>query len=306
MTIRNPVEWGIDQFRSTGIAVGSAYQDFQSSAEEQQAASLAIRRITIADLRDVLRKGLQDFGANRTDIVCLCLIYPVVGLVLARAAAGSELLPLLFPLASGFALVGPIAGLGLYEMSRRRELGIATGWRDVFGVLNSHSLGAIGLLAVLIAAIFVIWVFAAFAIYAMTLGPEPPASVGSFVHDVFTTRAGWVMIVVGIGVGFLFAVFVFSISVVSFPLLLDHAVGLEAAIRISVRTVGVNLVPMAAWGLIVTAGLILGSIPVFVGLAIVLPVLGHATWHLYRKLIVWQGGVAGASLPLPEAGATEE
>jgi len=245
----------------------------------------AVRRIRAADLRDVLARGFGDFGANRTDVIFLCVFYPLVGLVLQRLAAGYEMLPLLFPLASGFALVGPVAAVGLYEMSRRREQGDNVGWTDAFGVVRSPSFGAIVLLGLLLTAIFVLWLLVAEAIYLVTLGPEPPASIAVFLRDVFTTGAGWVLIGVGGGVGFLFALLVLAISVVSFPLLLDRDVGLEAAVWTSVRAVVANPGPMAIWGLTVAGGLVIGSIPLFVGLVIVLPVLGHSTWHLYRKVM---------------------
>jgi uncharacterized membrane protein len=246
----------------------------------------AVRRIRAADLKDVLARGFGDFGANRTDVIFLCIFYPLVGLVLQRLAAGYEMLPLLFPLASGFALVGPVAAVGLYEMSRRREQGVNVGWIDVFGVVRSPSFGAIVLLGLLLTATFVLWLLVAEAIYLVTLGPEPPASIALFLRDVFTTGAGWVMIGVGVGVGFLFALLVLAISVVSFPLLLDRDVGLEAAVWTSVRAVVANPGPMAIWGLTVAGGLVIGSIPLFVGLVIVLPVLGHSTWHLYRKVVL--------------------
>jgi uncharacterized membrane protein len=134
-------------------------------------------------------------------------------------------------------------------------------------------------------AIFLFWLVAAEAIYEATLGPEPPVSIGSFVRDVFTTSAGWTLIVAGCGVGFLFAVLVLVISIVSFPLLLDRDVGLGTAVWTSVRVVIANPGPMAAWGLIVAGGLLIGSIPLFLGLIIVMPVLGHATWHLYREVV---------------------
>jgi uncharacterized membrane protein len=130
-----------------------------------------------------------------------------------------------------------------------------------------------------------LWLAAAQAIYLVTLGPEPPASIGAFVRDVFTTRPGWALIVVGMGVGFLFAVLVLTISVVSFPLLLDRNVGLCAAVATSIRAVATNPGPMIAWGLIVAASLAIGSIPLLLGLIVVMPVLGHATWHLYRKVV---------------------
>ena len=284
MTIRNPIEWATDQLKLAGSVVGSAgratvagEQDFPSSPPE-------VRKIGIGDLGDALAKGLDDFAAYRTDVIFLCLVYPVIGLVLARLAFGG-MLPLLFPLASGFALVGPFAAVGMYEMSRRREQGGNVAWPDAFGVIGSRSFGAILVLGLLLVVIFLFWLIAAESIYEVTLGPEPPISLGSFLREVFTTDAGWAMIVIGVGVGFLFALVVLVVSVVSFPLLLDRDVPLGTAVWTSVRAVMLNPTPIAAWGLVVAAGLVIGTIPLFLGLIFVMPVLGHATWHLYRKLV---------------------
>jgi len=245
----------------------------------------SIRRIELSDLGDALAKGLDDFAANRTDVIFLCAIYPIVGLILARLAFGYDMLPLLFPLASGFALIGPFAAVGLYEISRQRERGGSVTWSDAFAVFHSHSLGAIVVLGLLLMAIFLMWLSAAMAIYTLTLGPEPPASITAFARAVFTTDAGWALIVLGMGIGFLFALLVLLISVLSFPLLLDREVGLRTAVATSVRAVMTNPGPMAIWGLIVAGGLVVGSIPLFLGLIIVMPVLGHATWHLYRRVV---------------------
>ena len=285
MTIRNPVEWSVDQFKHAALAFETAGRAGRRTLDTLHSPPPAVRRIAMADLGDILAKGLDDFAAYRTDVVFLCVIYPIVGLILARLAFGYDLLPLLFPLASGFALVGPFAAVGLYEMSRRREAGMAAGWGDALAVVFSPSFGAIVLLGVLLMAIFLLWLVAAQVIYQMTLGPEPPVSLASFVRDVFSTDAGWTMIVVGIGVGFLFALLVLVISVVSFPLLVDREVGFDTAILTSIRAVSANPAAMAAWGLIVAGGLVIGSIPFFLGLIIVMPVLGHATWHLYRKVV---------------------
>jgi uncharacterized membrane protein len=279
--IRNPVEWSWDQVKGASHAVGSAAH----AVEGEHEAPPSVRRIGAADLRAALQKGFEDFGACRTDVIFLCLIYPVVGLVLAELVFGSNMVQLVFPLASGFALLGPVAAMGLYEMSRRREAGAEVNWADAFGVLRSPAFGAIFTLGLLLVAIFLAWLAVAWGIYAATLGPEAPASIGAFASDMFGTAPGWAMIVIGCGVGFLFAVLVLTISVVSFPLLLDRDVGVAEAIAVSGRVVRANPGPMALWGLIVAGGLVLGSIPALLGLAIVMPVLGHATWHLYRRVV---------------------
>ena len=266
-------------------AVSRAGHSLRRPEEARSAPLPAVRRIEVADLRDVLARGVEDFGAYRTDVIFICIIYPLAGLILARVAAGYDMLPLVFPLASGFALVGPVAAVGLYEMSRRREQGADITWLDAFGVLKAPAFGAILVLGLVLLAIFLLWLAAAWTIYQATLGPEPPSSVGSFVREVFTTGAGWTLIIVGNLVGFLFAVLVLTISVVSFPLLLDRDVGLYAAVATSVRAVLANPNTMAFWGLIVAGGLVLGSLPLLLGLIFVMPVLGHATWHLYRKVV---------------------
>jgi len=284
--IRNPIEWGEDRIRLAALTVVSLARSLRGSQESRDAPSPpTVRRIKAADLRDVLVKGFGDFGAYRTDVIFLCLIYPVIGIVLVRLTFGYEMLPLLFPLASGFALVGPVAAVALYKMSRRREQGIRITWVDAFSVIRSPGFGAILALGLVLLAIFLLWLLAANAIYQLTLGPEPPVSIAAFARDVFTTSAGWAMIVVGVGVGFLFALLVLTISVVSFPLLLDRDVGLYTAVWTSIRAVAANPGTMAVWGLVVAGALVIGSIPAFVGLIIVIPVLGHATWHLYRKLV---------------------
>ncbi|MEM9684570.1 MAG: DUF2189 domain-containing protein, partial [Pseudomonadota bacterium] len=226
-----------------------------------------------------------DFAACRTDVIFLCIVYPIIGLVLARLVFEYDMVRMLFPLASGFALLGPVAAVGLYEMSRRRDSGQPAGWGDALGVVRSPRLGAILALGAILLVIFLAWLGAAEWIYALTLGTAAPASLGGFFDQVFTTLAGWTMIVVGVGVGFLFALLVLAISVVSFPLLLERNVGVGAAIVASFRAVTTNPGPMAVWGVIVAVGLVLGSLPLFLGLAVVVPVLGHATWHLYRKVI---------------------
>ncbi|MBI4183878.1 MAG: DUF2189 domain-containing protein [Proteobacteria bacterium] len=248
-------------------------------------AQPVIRTIAVADLKDVLARGFADFMLKPSHLIFLVVIYPVVVLFLARLTAGYEILPLLFPLIAGFTLIGPAVAIGLYELSRRREDGLDTSWGHAFDVLRSPSIGAIAALSAVLMAIFVAWLGAAMVIYDMTFGSAPQASIAEFARQVFTTTSGWTLIIVGCGVGFLFAVVSFTISVVSFPLLLDRDVGAVTAVQTSIRAVLANPKPMAAWGLVVAGTLLIGALPFFVGLAVVLPVLGHATWHLYRKLV---------------------
>jgi uncharacterized membrane protein len=280
-TIRNPIEWGAEQFKHATEHVESSGHSIRGDAT----APPTVRRIGLSDIREALAHGIDDFAACRTDVIFLAIIYPIVGLVLAQLAFNQNLVRLIFPLASGFALLGPIAAVGLYEMSRQREIGGTANWGHAFGMIRSPSFGAIFVLGLILLLLFLLWLGAADAIYWLTLGATPAGSVEGFIRDVLTTEPGWTMIAVGIGVGFLFALVVLAISVVSFPLLLDRDVGLGTAIRTSFRAIAENPGPMAVWGLVVAVGLVLGSIPLFLGLIVVMPVLGHATWHLYRKVV---------------------
>ena len=262
-----------------------AHQHVLMGAESNRARPI-VRTIGLRDIKNALAEGIADFSAMPSHAVFLCLIYPIVGVLLARLTLGYEVLPLLFPLAAGFTLLGPFAAIGLYELSRRREQGLDASWQDAFDVLRSPSRGAIAALGLLLLTIFVIWIAVAQAIYVAYFGYEPAASIPDFLDQVFTTPAGRMLMIVGNLVGFLFALGVLTISVISFPLLLDRDVGAVEAVLTSVRVVARNPLMMAIWGLIVAGLLLIGSLPLFFGLAVVVPVLGHSTWHLYRKVVV--------------------
>jgi len=249
------------------------------------AAAPVIRTIGLSDLHRALQLGWEDFKAVPSHAIILCVIYPVLGLVLARTVLGYAVLPLLFPLAAGFAMLGPFAALGLYELSRRRERGEPASAWDAMDVFRSPSFGAMLGLGVLLLALFVTWIATAQAIYVAAFGYETAAGIPDFATRVLTTSQGWWLIIVGCSVGFLFALVALCVSVVSFPLMLDRHAGAGDAMVTSLRAVARNPIPMAAWGLIVAVLLVAGSLPFFLGLAIVIPLLGHATWHLYRAVI---------------------
>jgi uncharacterized membrane protein len=244
-----------------------------------------VRSIGLLDLRDVLAKGVGDFLAMPTHVVFLSVIYPIVGIALGGATFGYNVIPLLYPLAAGFALIGPVAAIGLYELSRRRELGLDTSWKHAFDVIHSPSLRAIVTLGLLLLVIFCIWLAVAQAIYVANFGDQERTTLSEFARNVLTTHEGRNLIVVGNAIGFLFALLAFSLSLVSFPLLLDRNVGAAAAMITSIKAIGRNPVTMALWGMFVAGALVIGSLPFLIGLAVVMPVLGHSTWHLYRKLV---------------------
>ena len=244
-----------------------------------------IRRIGTDDLRLSLSLGWQDFRAHPTQLFFLCIIYPVVAMVLWKATAGHGLLPLFYPLVMGFALVGPIAAIGLYEISMRREHGLPASWLSCFDVLRSPALGSVIVLALVLVAIFVLWFVSAQAIYHAALGDVPISLMSDFLHALFATAGGWLLIICGNLVGLVFACIVLGITIVSFPMMLDRNADVTLAVRTSLQAVMQNRLVLGLWGLIVGGLLLLGSLLAFVGLAVVLPVLGHATWHLYRRLV---------------------
>lgn len=244
-----------------------------------------VRTIAAADLREALGKGVEDFAAKPVHLTFLGVLYAGVCLVASRIAIDYGQVPLLFPLLAGVALIGPLTAIGLYEISRRRERGEAVSWRHAFAVFRSPSIGSIGLLGVVLLAIFLAWVVAAAAIYIALFGSLDIVTPGRFVRRVFTTPSGWTLMFLGNAVGVLFALTVLAIGSVSFPMLVDRPVGVATAVRTSVRAVAANPQAMLAWGLIVVGLLVLGILSFFVGLAVIVPVLGHATWHLYRRLV---------------------
>ncbi len=280
-TIGNPASWALDTVSRAARFGRDAVRDVGGD----RSAPPEVAALHREDLRIALRKGWEDFAALRTDVVFIVLLYPVIGLVLSAFVFQRDLLPLLFPLVSGFALLGPIAAIGLYEMSRRREKGEPAGYGAAFGVLGSPSIGAILAIGVGLVAIFVVWTLVAYLIFVLTLGPEPPDALGAFLSDIFTTAAGWTMLVIGCAVGFVFAAVTLAMTIVSIPLLIDRHVGVPVAVATSLEVCRKNPAAAAIWGLIVAVALVVATIPLFLGLIVVFPILGHATWHLYRRAV---------------------
>lgn len=256
-----------------------------AGAYEDDDALPIIHPIGPADLRDALSKGLADFNAMPTHLVFLAVIYPLVTIVFARIYAGYDVLPLVFPLIAGYTLIGPLVAVGMYELSRRREKGLDFSRRKAFHVLQRHSIRSIAMLGALLMVIYTGWLVVAWTLYVINFGTEAPESVADFALQILTTAPGWALIIIGSCIGFFFAVVVFSLSVVSFPMVLDRDISVTKALQTSVRVVLASPVTMGLWGVIVAGALLVGSLPFFVGLCVVLPVLGHATWHIYRKTV---------------------
>ncbi|MCJ2083263.1 DUF2189 domain-containing protein [Methylobacterium sp. J-090] len=257
----------------------------QTLHQARDTAQPAVRDIGAEDLRASLRQGLDDFLAMPSHVFFLGLIYPLAGVFLAGLTFGNNVLPMLFPLAAGFALIGPFAAVGLYELSRRRAAGLDTDGRRAFTSLRRHSAWALGMLGLVLAVIFVAWLIAAQGLYWALYGTAQPDTVLGFVADVLTTPRGWALIVLGNLVGFAFSVLVLAVSLVSVPMVVDRHVDALTAVETSLAAFRRNPRTLVAWGFVVAGLLVMGSLPLFIGLAVVMPVLGHATWHLYRRLV---------------------
>ena len=245
-----------------------------------------VRRIGADDVRWALAEGWQDFMAKRGDLIVIGLFYPLICLIAVFMTFNDPLLPLLFPLVAGLSIAGPAAASGFYELARRREEGRESNWGHFLDPLKGRSRTPLLILTAGLAALFVGWLLTAYAIYAVTFGVDAPLRVGDFLGRLFTTAEGWELIVLGNLAGLGFAIVTLVFAVVSFPMVVDKPVDAVTAVRTSLRAVRKNPREIASWGLRVAALLVLGLIPAAIGLAVVLPWLGYATWHLYTRLVV--------------------
>jgi len=254
-------------------------------AEVETTPTPEVRRIGVPDLMDALSKGIEDFQAKPSHYVFLALIYPIVGLIAATVAADGQLLPLLYPMATGFTLIGPVAALAFYALSHRREQGLDVSWWNALASIRPGALRSIGVLTLVLLILFALWLTVAEVIFLNTVGPAAPESASDFLYQVLFSSEGLSLLLMGNAVGFLFAALVLTVTVVSFPMLLDRPVSAWTAVKTSTHAVAENPLTMAVWGLIIAVSLFVGSLPAFVGLAVVLPILGHASWHVYRKVV---------------------
>lgn len=263
------------------MASETSFHDIQLAARD-----ISVRKIRISDLLQSLRKGFADFNARPSFGVFLVMIYPLFALLLTLALTGENLLFLAFPMIAGLTLLGPMVSVAIFEMSRRREQGLDVSWRSSFSFVHSSAFASIVALSIVMAALYVAWLFMAEFIYFGLFTIDAPTSPAEFWNELMTTRRGGALIFYGNAVGLVFSVTALAISVVAFPLLLDRPVTSVSAMAVSIRAFAANSFVLTLWGLMVVALLALGSVFFLVGLAAVLPILGHATWHLYRRLIV--------------------
>ena len=245
-----------------------------------------VRRISTSDVLDALRAGVEDFREKPSHYAFVGLIYPLAGMVLIAWSAGVDLLPMIYPLLSGFALLGPLLAIGLMEISRRREYGQDASWAQVFALRQSPALPSLLMMSVYLLTLFMIWLVVARALYLGFIGDYPNPSFLGFASNVLGHPNAMALIFWGNLVGFVLALIALVISIVAFPLLLDRDVGAASAVHTSVRAAMLNPVPVAFWGLIVALALVAGMATLMVGLVIIVPILGHATWHLYRRMVL--------------------
>ena len=251
----------------------------------RSAAKIPVRHITDDDVKLALRQGLDDFNDLRGDLFFAGLIYTLIGFAAVVMTTNLPLLPFFYPVVAGVGLLGPLAAVGYYELAKRREDGQEVHWFNFLDVRKRATVDDMGVVAGLLLVIFALWLVAAGILYVLLFGWATPTSVPQFLGQVFTTPRGWALIGIGAAIGAIFGWVVLALSVVSLPMLVDRNVSASQAVSTSWRAAHANKSEMIRWGIIVTFLLLLGSIPLFVGLAFVLPWLGYSTWHLYTRLV---------------------
>jgi uncharacterized membrane protein len=243
-----------------------------------------VRRITSADIADALGQGLRDFQAVPLYGLAFGALYAGGGIVILLSLTALDMIYLAYPLAAGFALLGPFVAIGLYEVSRRREAAQPISMGDIWFTVKSR--GEIGWMALVTVFFFVIWMSQVGFLIALLIGLNASFSnLREFIAMALTTNEGLLLLAIGNAVGAALSLILFSLTVVSFPLLLDRDVDFVTAMVTSVRAVVTSPMPMIGWAAVIVVLLIVSALPYFLGLLVTLPVLGHATWHLYRRVV---------------------
>lgn len=241
-----------------------------------------VQHLSLSDVKFSLRAGLQDFRRAPQFGLFFSAVYVLGGFLMLWVGAGHVTWTLATSL--GFPLVAPFAAAGLYEVSRRIELGQPLNWRSVLGIVWAERTRQLPWLGAIIVIYFLFWTFLAHMIFALFMGLSTMTNVSQS-FDVFLTVNGLAMIAVELGVGAILAFVLFSMTVVSLPLVLDREVDFVTAMLTSMKVVRDNLFVMSIWAWIIAVLSLLALLPWFLGLMVVLPVLGHATWHLYRRAL---------------------
>lgn len=240
--------------------------------------------IGIGDVIESLKRGLSDFRAAPAFGLFFAGVYVAGGWLITWAMTAKGQIWWTLPATAGFPILGPFIACGLYEVSRRREAGQALDWPGVLGVILRQKDRQIAFIAAIIVVFFLFWNFVAHMIFALFLGLSQMTNITSSL-EVFLTPDGLLMLAVGTLVGAVFAGVMFVLTAVSLPMLLDREVDAVTAMITSVSVVLTNPLTMGVWGAIIAVLLFAGMLPWFLGLFVVLPVLGHATWHLYRRAL---------------------
>lgn len=238
--------------------------------------------LTLSDIRSVLHAGWQDFRRAPQFGLFFSAVYVIGGFAMLWLGAGHVTWVLATSL--GFPLLAPFAAAGLYEVSRRLEQGAPLDWSAILGVVWHERTRQLPLLGALIVVFFLFWTFLAHMIFALFMGLSTMTNVGSS-YEVFLTANGLTMIAVELGVGAVMAFLLFGLTVTSLPMVLDREVDFITAMLTSLSVVRANLGVMLVWAGLIAVLSFAALIPMFLGLMIVLPVLGHATWHLYRRAL---------------------
>lgn len=259
-------------------------------------AAPVVRPVHAADIADALVHGFRDFRAAPAYGLAIGAFYATGGLVIVLCITAFGLSYLAYPMAAGFALIGPFAAVALYEVSRRLETRSPISFREIFRVICSRS--EIGWMGFVTLFVFVIWMYQVRLLIALIFGVNLSFStLQGFLAAVLTTNEGLLFLLIGNLDGGILSILLFSLTVVSFPLLLERDVDFVTAMITSVQAVLKSPLPMLGWAAIIVMLLFVSILPTFLGLVFTLPILGHASWHLYRRIVAPIGQEAVPKMP---------